>query len=69
LNRFDWETAADSPRKKRLAQLIAKQSVDGDDVFARIADFQGTNGRCIAVVFTGSWENVRCHYTVQMHDP
>jgi hypothetical protein len=68
LNPFDWETKADSPLEKRLAELIAKQSLEGDEVFAKIADFHGVDGRCIAVVFSGFSEDTRCHQTVYMHD-
>jgi hypothetical protein len=68
LNPFDWETGADSPLKKSLAQLIAKESLEGDEVFSTIADFHSTDGRCIAVVFSGSGANVRCQHTVYMRD-
>ena len=68
LNPFDWETAADSPLKKAVAQHIAKESLEGDAVFSAIADFHGTDGRCIAVVFSGSGPNVRCQHTVYMRD-
>jgi hypothetical protein len=66
LNPFSWETGADSPLKIGLAKLIKKQSLEGDQYFAKIADFPGSDGRCIAVVFSGSTENSRCEHLVRV---
>jgi hypothetical protein len=66
LNPFNWETTADSPLKIGLAKLIKKQSLEGDKYFAKIADFRGSKGRCIAVVFSGFTENSRCEYLVRV---
>jgi hypothetical protein len=66
LNTFDWEIGADSLRKIRLAKLIRDQSVLGDRFFARIADFRGSNGQCIAVNFSGFTENFRCNYSIRV---
>jgi hypothetical protein len=66
LNPFSWETGADSPLKIKLAKLIKKQSLEGDQYFAKMADFPGSDGRCIAVVFSGSTENSRCEHLVRV---
>jgi hypothetical protein len=63
---FEWEKDADSLRKIRLAQLMRAQSLEGDQYFAKIADFQSRNDQCIAVVFSGSAVNVQCQYAVQI---
>jgi hypothetical protein len=66
LNTFDWETGADSLRKIRLAKRIRAESVEGDKFFAKISDFRGSNGQCIAVIFSGFSENFRCAYSVRV---
>ena len=66
LNTFDWETEADSPWKIRLAGYLREESLEGDEYFAKIRDFRGSNGQCIAVIFSGFTENVRCAYAVRM---
>ena len=66
LHTFEWEKNADSLRKVRLAQLMRALSLEGDHYFARIADFQSRHGQCIAVVFSGSAENVQCQYAVHI---
>ena len=68
LNTSNWETGADSPRKIRLAKLIRQESLEGDEHFAKISDFRGSNGRCIAVIFSGFTENFRCAYSVRVSE-
>ena len=68
LNTFNWETGADSPRKISLAKLIREESLEGDEHFAKISDFRGSNGRCIAVIFSGFTENFRCAYSVRVSE-
>jgi len=66
LNPYSWETGADSPMKISLAKLVKKQSLEGDQYFAKIAEFRGSGGRCIAVLFSGFTENSRCEYLVRV---
>jgi hypothetical protein len=66
LNPFDWETGADSLRKRRLANLLRGESLEGDKFFAKISDFRGSNGQCIAVIFSDFSEHVRCAYAVRI---
>ena len=68
LNPFHWETEANSLRDRRLAKLITEESLEGDKYFAKISDFRGDDGRCIAVVFSGFTENYRCEYVVRLRD-
>jgi hypothetical protein len=68
LNTFNWETEADSPWKLRLAGSLRKQSVEGDEYFAKISDFRGSHGQCIAVIFSGFTENFRCAYSVRLSE-
>jgi hypothetical protein len=68
LNPFDWEVGADSLRKIRLAKRLRKVTFEGDEFFAKIADFRGSNGWCIAVIFSGFTENVRCAYAVRVSE-
>jgi hypothetical protein len=68
LNAFSWETGADSPLKIRLARIIQNQSLEGDQYFAKIADFRGSDGRCIAVVFSGFSEDFPCDYSVRVRE-
>jgi hypothetical protein len=68
LSTFNWETGADSPGKKKLAKLMREQSIEGDKFFAKIADFPGNNGHCIAIIFSGFTEDFRCEYFVRVRD-
>jgi hypothetical protein len=68
LNTFNWETRADSPWKIRLAGYLREESLEGDEYFAKISDFRGSNGQCIAVVFSGFTENVQCVYSVRLSE-
>jgi hypothetical protein len=65
LNSFSWAAAATSPLEQALATILSKQSAEGDELFAAIADFRGTNGRCIAVVFSGP-DACRCDYSIRV---
>jgi hypothetical protein len=66
LNTFDWGTGAGSPWKIDMAKRLREESVEGDEYFAKISDFRGSNGQCIAVIFSGFTENVRCAYAVRL---
>jgi hypothetical protein len=68
LNTFNWEGGADSLLKIRLAKLIREQSLQGDKFFAKIADFPGSNGHCLGVIFSGFTEHSRCVYSVHVRD-
>lgn len=68
LNTFNWEMGADSPLKKRLAKIMRAESIEGDKFFAKIADFPGSNGRCIAIIFSGFTEDFQCDYSVRMRE-
>jgi hypothetical protein len=68
LNTFHWETGADSLRKIKLAKLIREESIEGDKFFAKISSFPATNGRCIAVIFSGFRENFHCDYSVHIYE-
>jgi hypothetical protein len=68
LNPFHWETGANTPHNRRLAKLITEESLEGDKHFAKISDFRGGDGRCIAVVFSGFTEDYRCEYAVRVRD-
>ena len=68
LNTFNWETGADSPWKRRLAGYLREESLEGDEYFAKISDFRGSNGQCIAVIFSGFTENVQCVYSVRFSE-
>jgi hypothetical protein len=68
LNPFSWETEADSLFKIRVAKRIKKQALEGDQYFAKIADFRGSDGRCIAVVFSGFAEDFPCDYSVRVRE-
>jgi hypothetical protein len=63
---FNWETGADSPQKIRTAKRLKDMSLEGDEFFEKISDFPGSNGRCIAVIFSDFTENVRCVYSVRV---
>lgn len=64
----NWEIEASSPLRVRLANLLREESLTGVKYFAKIADFRGGNGRCIAVIFSGFTENVRCDYAVRISE-
>jgi hypothetical protein len=66
LNPFDWEAGADSLWKIRLAKRLREMSLEGDKLFAKISDFHGSNGQCIAVIFSGFTDNFRCAYSVRI---
>ena len=66
LNTYNWEAGADSLEKIEAAKSLRTESLEGDKFFAKIADFHGSNGRCIAVIFAGFTENVRCAYSVRV---
>jgi hypothetical protein len=68
LNPFNWEVGADSRQKRRVAKRIAEESLEGDKFFAKISDFHGSNGQCIAVIFSGFTENFRCAYSVRVSE-
>jgi hypothetical protein len=68
LNTFDWEIGTDSLRKIRLAKRLRDESLEGDKLFAKISDFRGSHGRCIAVIFSGFTENLRCAYSVRVSE-
>jgi heme A synthase len=68
LNPFNWEAGADSPRKIRLAKRLREESLENDGLFAKISDFHGSNGRCIAVIFSGFTENFQCAYSVRVRE-
>jgi hypothetical protein len=68
LNTFNWETGADSPRKISLAKRLREWSVEGDEIFAKISDFRGSNDQCIAVIFSGFTEDFRCAYSVRLSE-
>jgi hypothetical protein len=68
LNPFNWEVGADSRQKRRVAKRIAEESLEGDMFFAKISDFHGSNGQCIAVIFSGFTENFRCAYSVRVSE-
>ncbi|HMF49704.1 MAG TPA: hypothetical protein VK603_13725 [Candidatus Saccharimonadales bacterium] len=65
LEPFAWEKQADSPRTPKLARIMREESLEGDRSFAKIADFHGDNGRCIAVIFTNVAGNCPCEHTVR----
>ena len=67
LHTINWETEADS-RKRRLTERLRKVSLEGDEFFAKISDFRGSNGRCIAVIFSSFTENFRCTYSVRVSE-
>ena len=66
LNPFDWEAGADSLWKIRLAKRLREMSLEGDKLFAKISDFHGSNGQCIAVIFSGFTDNFQCVYSVRI---
>jgi hypothetical protein len=66
LNTFNWSTVANSRLEERMADRMLHQSKDGDEYFTRIADFRGTDGRCIAVIFTGFEDGHRCAYGIHV---
>jgi hypothetical protein len=68
LNTYNWETGADSLEKIATAKSLRKESLEGDKFFAKISDFRGSNGRCIAVIFSGFTENFRCVYSVRVSE-
>jgi hypothetical protein len=68
LNTSNWETGANSLRKIRLAKRLREESLEGDKLFAKISDFHGSNGQCIAVIFSGFTENSRCAYSVRVSE-
>ncbi|HVH28479.1 MAG TPA: hypothetical protein VM818_17060 [Vicinamibacterales bacterium] len=68
LNTYDWEAGAETPLEIALANLIREQSVQGDKLFDKIADFPGSNGHCIAVIFSGPRDGSRCAYSIHMRD-
>jgi hypothetical protein len=68
LHPFPWEVGANSLRKRRVAKRITEESIEGDKFFAKFSDFHGSNGRCIAVIFSGFTENFRCAYSVRVSE-
>lgn len=68
LNTFNWETGARTPFEKELANELRDKSLKGDEYFAKIADFRGSDGQCIAVLFSGATENYPCEYLVRVRD-
>ncbi len=68
LNTYNWEAGAETPLKRALANLLREQSLHGDKWFDKIADFPGSNGHCIAVIFSGSRDDSRCAYSIHMRD-
>lgn len=66
LNPFNWETSANSAMKVRLAKIMTAESLQGDKYFAKISDFPGSAGRCIAVIFSDVNENPSCEYSVRI---
>jgi hypothetical protein len=66
LNPFNWETSANSAMKMRLAKIMTAESLQGDRYFARISDFPGNTGRCIAVIFSGVNESPPCEYSIRI---
>jgi hypothetical protein len=66
LNPVHWEVGANSLRQRRVAKRITEESIEGDKFFAKFSDFQGSNGQCIAVIFSGFTENFRCAYSVRV---
>jgi hypothetical protein len=71
------ETGADSPQEIRRIKLFRQMSLAGDEFFAKISDFSGSNGQCIAIVFSGTTQalralafiyekNFRCAYVVHI---
>jgi hypothetical protein len=68
LNPSNWETGAASLLQIRLANLLRDESLAGIKYFAKFADFPGSNGRCIAVIFSGFTEDFQCDYSVRIHE-
>ena len=66
LNPFNWETEADSLEKIRTAKHLREMSLEGDEFFAKFTDFDSSNDRCIAVIFSDLSENFRCAYSVRV---
>jgi len=54
------------PGLEQMEQRLREISVEGDEFFAKISNFHGSNGRCIAVNFSGLTENFRCAYSVRI---
>jgi len=67
LNPFDWKARADSVTTRALAKLISEESLEGDEFFAKISDFDG-GSQCIAVIFSGFNENVRCPHLIRLSE-
>jgi hypothetical protein len=68
LNPYAWEANAETPLEAALADLLGDQSSHGDKFFDKIADFPGSNGHCIAVIFSGSRDDSRCAHSIYMRD-
>jgi hypothetical protein len=66
LNPVNWAGGAESRQQRRVAKRITEEALEGDKFFAKFADFPGSNGQCIAVIFSGFPENVRCAYSVRV---
>jgi hypothetical protein len=66
LNPVNWAGGAESRQQRRVAKRITEEALEGDKFFAKFADFPGSNGQCIAVIFSSFPENVRCAYSVRV---